>query len=150
MVAHTFNPRIGIKGRWFFVSSRPPSVTQRLNLSKRGAVFKQRWSQNLGSYSFNPRIRKVETGAVWLGGERRIRGKRQELSGEWNLRLVESIAPSHLCLSLGRRSIWWLGCFASLIIGLSLNICLWDFIIPALTLTFFSFYSLRVVCVCSL
>ena len=42
----------------------------RLNLSKRDTELTERHSQYLGSYSFNPSNREVETGVIWLGGER--------------------------------------------------------------------------------
>ena len=60
----------------------------------------------MGSPAFNLSTKEVETGAIWLGRERNIKGKRQELSGVWSLRLVESIAGSpFVCLALGRGKI---------------------------------------------
>ena len=38
-------------------------------------------------HTFNPSTREVETGAIWLGGERNIKGKRQELTGVCSLRI---------------------------------------------------------------
>lgn len=37
------------------------------------------------SHTFNPNTREMETGEIWLGGERITKGKRQELSIEWSI-----------------------------------------------------------------
>lgn len=37
------------------------------------------------SHTFNPRIREVETGAIWLVEERNIKWKRQKLNRVWTL-----------------------------------------------------------------
>ena len=44
----------------------------------------------MGSQAFNPSTREVETGAIWVGRERNIKGKRQEFRkyGVWG---VESL-----------------------------------------------------------
>ena len=47
----------------------------RLNLSKRETELTQRWSQHLGSHNFDPSPREVETGVIWLDGERNVRQK---------------------------------------------------------------------------
>ena len=65
------------------------------------------------THTFNPRTSEVETGMIWLGGERNIKGKRQELTGVWSLRFggdtVQSRQsedhPFNLSLGRGKRSL---------------------------------------------
>ena len=67
----------------------------------------------------------METGVIWLGGERNIKGKRQELSGVWNLRIHEDgISPlrSEDLVEVKGLSSGWLLSF--LIFRLNPNICL--------------------------
>ena len=47
--------------------------------SKRKRTYTKVISQHLRSHVFNPSTREVETGVIWLGRERNIKGKRQEL-----------------------------------------------------------------------
>ena len=102
MVVHTFNPRLGRQRHLEVCEFKATLGYTRLNQSRRETELTLRGSQHWGSHAFNafnPDTREVEAGGMWLGRERNIKGKRQELSGVWSLRLVESIAGSPLCLS---------------------------------------------------
>ena len=101
------------------VNSRLAWVTQSIQKQIQVVVAHTFNVSDWESHTFDPNTWEVETGAIWLGRERNIKGKRQELTGVWSLRLVESIAGSHpfVCLSLGRGKISlvaWLLCFSDL------------------------------------
>ena len=53
------------------------------------------------------------TGAIWLGGERNIKGKKQELSGVWSLRIhgdrISPVRSEDLVEMKGLSSGWLLG-----------------------------------------
>ena len=73
--------------------------------------FIQKQDQVLVVYTFNPSVweshafssstREVEAGVIWLGGERIIKGKRQELPEYVVCRFVET-GSRPFCLK-----IWW-------------------------------------------
>ena len=41
----------------------------------------------MGSRAFNLSTFEVETGALWLCGERNLKGKKKEITGVWSLKI---------------------------------------------------------------
>ena len=68
------------------MSSRLPQATQIIQKQTQVVVAHTFSPSIWESHTFSPSTRKVETGAILLGGGRNIKGKRQELTGVWSLR----------------------------------------------------------------
>ena len=102
--------------------------------------------------TYAPSTRKVETGAIWLGGERNVRGKRQELSGVWcgvwSLQDSGKQDLAHFWSEVDRgKSSLVAGCFAIPIFRLKPSICLWVFIIHTTSMHPWITYNLLNLCI---
>ena len=82
MVVHTFNPRRQ-RQKDLCEFKVTPGYTRLIQKQIRVVVAHTFNPSVWESRTLNPSTREVETGTIWLGGERNIRGKRQELTGVW-------------------------------------------------------------------
>ena len=82
-------------------------MSSRLSISLDYTKSIQKQIQVVVAHTFNPSTREVETGAIRLGGERNVTGKRQELTGVWSLRFGGDTVQSRQSEDHPLRSEHW-------------------------------------------